>query len=149
MIIMGHYQTSLQGLVFGDDSKAPPSDQHSEFQEFMVTIICHRLTIFHTFLPHASPISQQIVQLLRVNSRCACAVALRDDMRSYLPGLLPKFVALFGEAERSGGYELVRPALACLEALGSALEGHLPLLLPALTRLINPSKPPNDENTCN
>ena len=63
-------------------------------------------------------------------------------MRAYLPSLLPKFVALFGEAERGGGYELVRPALACLEALGSALEGHLPLLLPALTRLINPSGPP-------
>ena len=60
-------------------------------------------------------------------------------MRTYLPNLLPKFVALFGEAERGGGYELVRPALACLEALGPALEGHLPLLLPALTRLINPS----------
>ena len=67
-------------------------------------------------------------------------VALRDDMRTYLPNLLPKFVALFGEAERGGGYELVRPALACLEALGSSLEGHLPLLLPALTRLINPSE---------
>ncbi len=62
-------------------------------------------------------------------------------MRAYLPNLLPKFVALFAEAERGGGYELVRPALACLEALGSALEGHLPLLLPALTRLINPSAP--------
>ena len=113
-----------------------------------MTIICHCLTIIPTFLPCASPISQQIAQLLRVESRYACVVALRDDMRSYLPGLLPKFVALFGEAERSGGYELVRPALACLEALGSALEGHLPLLLPALTRLINPSKPSNDENTC-
>ena len=63
-------------------------------------------------------------------------------MRTYLPNLLPKFVALFGEAERGGGYELVRPALACLEALGPALEGHLPLLLPALTRLINPSALP-------
>ena len=61
-------------------------------------------------------------------------------MRTYLPNLLPKFVALFGEAERGGGYELVRPALACLEALGSSLEVHLPLLLPALTRLINPSE---------
>ena len=69
-------------------------------------------------------------------------MALRDDMRTYLPNLLPKFVALFGEAERGGGYELVRPALACLEALGLALEGHLPLLLPALTRLINPSTRP-------
>lgn len=67
-------------------------------------------------------------------------MALRDDIRAYLPGLLPKFVALFGEAERGGGYELVRPALACLEALGTALEDHLALLLPALVRLIHPSK---------
>lgn len=68
------------------------------------------------------------------------AVALRDDIRAYLPGLLPKFVALFGEAERGGGYDLVRPALACLEALGTALEDHLALLLPALVRLIHPSE---------
>ena len=73
------------------------------------------------------------------------AVALRDDMRAYLPGLLPRFVALFGDAERGGGYELVRPALNCLEALGTALEDHLPLLLPALVRLIHPSeqRPPH------
>ena len=69
-------------------------------------------------------------------------VSLRDDIRGYLPGLLPKFVALFGEAERGGGYELVRPALVCLEALGTALEDHLALLLPALVRLINPSERP-------
>lgn len=68
------------------------------------------------------------------------AVALRDDIRAFLPGLLPKFVALFGEAERGGGYDLVRPALVCLEALGTALEDHLALLLPALVRLIHPSE---------
>lgn len=61
-------------------------------------------------------------------------------MRVYLPSLLPKFVALFGEAERGGGYDLVRPALGCLEALGTALEDHLPLLLPALVRLMHPSE---------
>ena len=66
------------------------------------------------------------------------AVALRDDMRAYLPDLLPRFVALFGEAERSGVYDMVRPALGALEALGTALEDHLQLLLPALVRLIHP-----------
>ena len=74
------------------------------------------------------------------NAQFLFAVALRDDIRAYLPGLLPKFVALFGEAERGGGYDLVRPALACLEALGTALEDHLALLLPALVRLIHPSE---------
>ena len=53
-------------------------------------------------------------------------------MRAYLPGLLPRFIALFGEAERGGGYELVRPALGALEALGATLEDPLPLLLPAV-----------------
>jgi hypothetical protein len=72
----------------------------------------------------------------------AAAVSLRDDMRAYLPGLLPRFIALFGEAERGGGYELVRPALGALEALGATLGDHLPLLLPALVRLIHPGAPP-------
>jgi hypothetical protein len=70
------------------------------------------------------------------------AVSLRDDMRAYLPGLLPRFIALFGEAERGGGYELVRPALGALEALGATLGDHLPLLLPALVRLIHPGARP-------
>lgn len=72
----------------------------------------------------------------------AAAVSLRDDMRAYLPGLLPRFIALFGEAERGGGYELVRPALGALEALGATLGDHLPLLLPALVRLIHPGAHP-------
>ena len=72
----------------------------------------------------------------------AAAVSLRDDMRAYLPGLLPRFIALFGEAERGGGYELVRPALGALEALGATLGDHLPLLLPALMRLIHPGAHP-------
>ncbi|BDA44527.1 Serine/threonine-protein kinase TOR [Coccomyxa sp. Obi] len=84
-----------------------------------------------------SPTSPLLPHLLKLLSELA--VALRDDIRAYLPGLLPKFVALFGEAERGGGYDLVRPALACLEALGTALEDHLALLLPALVRLIHPS----------
>jgi hypothetical protein len=38
--------------------------------------------------------------------------------RSYIPELLPKFVGLLGDAERTGAYDLVRPAL------GLAVEGH-------------------------
>jgi hypothetical protein len=83
--------------------------------------------------------AQYLAMMSHMNSMCCCAVALRDEMRVYLPTLLPKFVALFGEAERGGGYDMVRPALSCLEALGTALEDHLPLLLPALVRLIHPS----------
>ena len=70
---------------------------------------------------------------------CVCpAVSLRDDVRLYLPELLPKFTKLFEDAERSGKYEMVPPALRALEALGPALEAHLQLLLPALVRLICP-----------
>ncbi|EFJ44271.1 target of rapamycin, growth-regulatory PI3K-like protein kinase [Volvox carteri f. nagariensis] len=66
-------------------------------------------------------------------------VALRDDIRWYVPELLPKFVAVFGEAERSGSWDLVRPALGALEALGSAVDDSLHLLLPSMVRLISPS----------
>lgn len=70
---------------------------------------------------------------------CVCgwaAVSLRDDFRAYLPELLPRFIGLFAEAERSGNYDQVPAALHALEALGGALEDHLQLLLPALVRLI-------------
>lgn len=30
------------------------------------------------------------------------AASLRDDIRAYLPELLPRFLGLFAEAERSG-----------------------------------------------
>ena len=30
------------------------------------------------------------------------AASLRDDIQSYLPELLPRFIGLFAEAERSG-----------------------------------------------
>ena len=60
----------------------------------------------------------------------------RDDFRQHTPELLPKFVTLFADAERTGDYSLVRPALGALRALGPVLEDHLPLLLPALVRLV-------------
>ena len=37
---------------------------------------------------------------------CA-AVCLRDDFRAYLPELLPRFLGLCAEAERSGNYDQV------------------------------------------
>lgn len=40
---------------------------------------------------------------------------LSDDFRAYLPELLPKFIALFSEAERSSQYTAVFPALSTLE----------------------------------
>ena len=35
------------------------------------------------------------------------AETLRDDFRAYMPDLLPQFVALFSESERTGDYSLV------------------------------------------
>jgi hypothetical protein len=38
-----------------------------------------------------------------ITTSCLLAAAsLRDDIRSYLPELLPRFIGLFAEAERSG-----------------------------------------------
>lgn len=34
----------------------------------------------------------------------------RSPRRQYVPELLPKFVAVFGEAERAGSWDLVRGA---------------------------------------
>ncbi len=67
--------------------------------------------------------------------------ALRDDMREALPRLLPKYIALLGDAERSNQYELVPRVLDTLEGLGPVLEEHLPVLLPALVRLMDPGLP--------
>lgn len=68
------------------------------------------------------------------------AVSLRDDLRAYLPEILPRFTSLFQEAEREGNYQMVQPALDALEAIGPTLEDHLQLLLPALVRLVPPGK---------
>ena len=90
------------------------------------------------------PLLEPAVTLIQSQKICqlgACAEALRDDIRGYLPDLLPRFAALIAEAERSGNYSPVEPALRALEALGLALEEHLPLVLPALVRLICPGEP--------
>lgn len=47
--------------------------------------------------------------LLTLLSRLA--QVLHDDFRQHVSGLLPKFVALFNEAERSGNFTIVEPAL--------------------------------------
>ncbi|PNH00404.1 Serine/threonine-protein kinase TOR, partial [Tetrabaena socialis] len=59
--------------------------------------------------------------------------------KQYVPELLPKFVAVFGEAERAGSWDLVRPALGALEALGGAVDDSLHLLLSSMVRLISPA----------
>ena len=59
-------------------------------------------------------------------------------MKAFLPDLLPRFTALIGEAERSSNHTTLGPALLALEAMGLCLEEHLPLVLPALMRLIAP-----------
>ncbi|GAX78992.1 hypothetical protein CEUSTIGMA_g6432.t1 [Chlamydomonas eustigma] len=66
--------------------------------------------------------------------------SLRDDFRNFIPELLPRFVSLLVDAERTGSYDMVRPALTCLEALGSSMEVHLHLVLPALVRLVIPGQ---------
>lgn len=66
------------------------------------------------------------------------AVALPDDFQKHLHELLPKFLSLFSDAERTGDYKMVEAALGTLEMFGPSLEEHLPLLLPAFVRMICP-----------
>ena len=68
-------------------------------------------------------------------------MCLRDDLRPHIPELLPRFVGLLIEAERTCSYDMVKPALAALEALGMALEDQLHLLMPSLMRLVSPAVP--------
>jgi hypothetical protein len=50
---------------------------------------------------------------------CPPAETLRDDFRHYMPELLPKFVALLNEAERTNDFSLVSCCLAgwCRQAV--------------------------------
>jgi hypothetical protein len=43
------------------------------------------------------------------------AISLRDDLRPHMPELLPRLVALFVDAERTGNFEMVKPGLEALE----------------------------------
>jgi FKBP12-rapamycin complex-associated protein len=49
------------------------------------------------------------------------ALSLRDDLRPHVPELLPRFVGLFVETERSGVFDMVRPALGALEVRHAVL----------------------------
>lgn len=91
------------------------------------------LQLVHDFWGSSLRITHYCLQLL-----AELSLALRDDLRPHVPELLPRFVGLFVEAERTGQFDMVRPTLSALEALGAALDGHLHLLLPALMRLVSP-----------
>ncbi|KIY92187.1 hypothetical protein MNEG_15776 [Monoraphidium neglectum] len=92
------------------------------------------LALLQEFWGSSVRITHYCLQLL-----AELALSLRDDLRPHVPELLPRFVGLFVEAERTGVFDMVRPALGALEALGVALEEHLHLLLPALMRLVSPA----------
>lgn len=64
------------------------------------------------------------------------AQTLRDDFHPYMPELLPKFVALFDEAQRIPDYTLIGPALEALRSFGPVLEDSLQLLLPVLVTML-------------
>eukprot|EP00878_Enallax_costatus_P008272 GHUV01008648.1.p1 GENE.GHUV01008648.1~~GHUV01008648.1.p1 ORF type:complete len:2405 (+),score=620.50 GHUV01008648.1:939-7217(+) len=89
------------------------------------------LGIMGEFWGRSSKIQHVCLQML-----AELAISLRDDLRPYIPELLPRLVALFVDAERNSTFDMVRPALIALEALGVALEEQLHLLLPALMRLV-------------
>ncbi|RMZ52908.1 hypothetical protein APUTEX25_001027, partial [Auxenochlorella protothecoides] len=63
---------------------------------------------------------------------------LQDDFHTYMPDLLPMFVAVFDDAERTGDFAMIKPALEAIRSLGTVLESSLQLLLPVLVRLITP-----------
>jgi FKBP12-rapamycin complex-associated protein len=55
------------------------------------------------------------------------AFSLRDDLRPHMPELLPRLVALFVDAERTGNYEMVKPGLEALEVNKGPQNIHLSL----------------------
>lgn len=91
------------------------------------------MVILHA--PYISPLFMVIVHCV------LCSRPQKPLHRQYVPELLPKFVSLISDAERTMNYDHIRGALGALEALGSAVDEHLHLLLPALTRLVAPPSP--------
>ena len=53
------------------------------------------------------------------------AETLRDDFRFYMPALLPKFVALLNEAERTNDFSLVRLPGAARAGLAAGLAASM------------------------
>lgn len=91
------------------------------------------LDLVHEFWS-ASPVMQPyLLTLLGELSH-----TLQDDFHTYMPDLLPMFVAVFNDAERTGDFQMIKPALDAIRSLGSVLESSLQLLLPVLVRLITP-----------
>lgn len=78
-----------------------------------------------------------ILSILKLLSELSAI--LKEDFRPYLGQLVPRFIGLLAEAERSGVYSVVSPVLETLESLGPVVEDYLHLLLPALMRVVNPA----------
>eukprot|EP00798_Chlamydomonas_sp_ICE-L_P022753 gene22753-29921_t len=111
-----------------------------------MNVIASLMSIFKALSLQSVPYLPKLLHSYWSSSTRTClallaelSISLKDDFKPYIPELLPKFVNLFSESDRCGAYEMVKPALATLEALGSAVEQHLHLLLPALVRLITPA----------
>jgi hypothetical protein len=89
-----------------------------------------------THAPHLVP--APAASALHVQMLAELAISLRDDLRPHMPELLPRLVALFVDAERTGNFEMVKPGLEVLEVrlcravlarmLYSVLCGLLPCL---------------------
>lgn len=60
-----------------------------------------------TLTAYLRPLQYRHKEYMSASQQLCCAVSLRDDFRAYLPELLPRFIGLFGEAERSGNYDQV------------------------------------------
>eukprot|EP00889_Picochlorum_renovo_P008615 jgi/Picre1/35645/NNA_003106.t1 len=66
------------------------------------------------------------------------AVTLREDFKVHMVDLLPKFISLLDEADRTEDYSLVGAAMETLCSLGPVLEESLPLLLPSIFQVLGP-----------
>ncbi|KAL6771425.1 TOR1 [Auxenochlorella protothecoides x Auxenochlorella symbiontica] len=91
------------------------------------------LDLVHEFWRGAPVMQPYLLTLLGELSH-----TLQDDFHTYMPDLLPMFVAVFDDAERTGDFAMIKPALEAIRSLGTVLESSLQLLLPVLVRLITP-----------
>lgn len=66
------------------------------------------------------------------------AVTLRDDFKDHLVDLLPKFISVFEDADRTEDYSLVVATMGTLCALGPVLEDSLAILLPPIFQVLGP-----------
>ncbi|XP_015170837.1 serine/threonine-protein kinase TOR-like isoform X2 [Solanum tuberosum] len=62
-------------------------------------------------------------------------LALNDEVRKYLPDILPCCIQVLTDAERFNDYTYVISILHTLEVFGGTLDEHMDLLFPALIRL--------------